>query len=60
MKDMFKLWKNKKFPKELQHKIDGFANALIHSSPEIEIFRAGFYIGMRIKEIRKELGIEED
>ena len=59
MNDMFKLWKNKKFPKELQCKINGFANALIHSSPEIEIFRAGFYIGMHIKEIRKELGIKD-
>lgn len=42
MKDMFKLWKNKKFPKELQRKIDGFANALKNSCHEIEIFKAGF------------------
>lgn len=59
MKDMFKLWKNKKFPKELQRKIDSFANALKNSCHEIEIFRAGFYIGMHIEEIRKELGIKD-
>ena len=59
MKDMFELWKNKEFPEEIQKKIDGFVNALIKSNHEVEIFRAGFYIGMHIEEIRKELGIKD-
>lgn len=41
-------------------KTDGFANAPIDNSVEQSIFRAGFFIGINLEEIKKEYGIEDE
>lgn len=41
-------------------KTDGFANAPIDNSVEQLIFRAGFFIGINLEEIKKEYGIEDE
>ena len=59
MKDVIDLYLNKEFPKKWQDKIEGFANAVVGDTDEKHKFgRAMFFIGMNIKEIRKDMGIE--
>ena len=41
-------------------KTDGFVNAPIDNSVEQSIFRAGFFIGINLEEIKKEYGIEDE
>ena len=59
MNDMFDKWDNKEFPKDIQDAIDGFANAEINSETSRIIFRAGFYIGLNIKDIRQKIGLND-
>lgn len=48
------------FLKKWQDKIEGFVNAVVGDTDEKHKFgRAMFFIGMNIKEIRKDMGIEE-
>lgn len=56
-KSIFELWQQKELPEPYQTKTDGFSS---QGKSFVEwVFRAGFYLGMHIKEIREELGIEE-
>lgn len=57
-KDMFTLWKEKNSPERIQELIDGFVNAC-HTNEEERIFRAGFYAGLHIDEISKEIGLDD-
>lgn len=58
--DMIDLYLRKKFPKKWQEEIDAFANASLGVTDEKYKFgRAMFFIGMNIKAIRKDMGIEE-
>ena len=54
-KDMYQLWVDKELPGEYQKKVDAFATAQIESFYELEIFRAGFYCGMKCDEIKAAL-----
>ena len=56
-KNCFEKWNDKEFPENIQRQIDGFADC--GKTNAEKIFRAGFYLGRNIKEIREELGIEE-
>lgn len=58
--NFFEEWRQKKLPEEWQKKTDGFANAPIDNSVEQSIFRAGFFIGINLEEIKKEYGIEDE
>ena len=56
-KNLFELWWTRAFPEARQAEIERFASN--GKSFEEEIFRAGFIIGREIKDIKKELGIDE-
>ena len=58
--NFFEEWRQNKLPEEWQKKTDGFANAPIDNSVEQSIFRAGFFIGINLEEIKKEYGIEDE
>lgn len=58
--NFFEEWRQKKLLEEWQKKTDGFANAPIDNSVEQSIFRAGFFIGINLEEIKKEYGIEDE
>lgn len=58
--NFFEEWRQKKLPEEWQKKTDGFANAPIDNSVEQSIFRAGFFIGINLENIKKEYGIEDE
>ena len=56
-KSIFELWIDRELPEELKKKVDGFS---CQGKTFTEwVFRAGFYLGRNIKEIREDLGIEE-
>ena len=58
--NFFEEWRQEKLPEKWQKKTDSFAVAPIHNSPEQMNFRAGFYIGMHLEQIKKEYGVEEE
>lgn len=56
-KSIFELWQQKELPEPWKNKTDRFSS---QGKTFVElIFRAGFYLGKHIKEVREELGIEE-
>lgn len=55
--DMYERFINKKLPKKIQEEIEARLN--FEDSIDKKMFLAGFFVGKRIKEIRKELGLED-
>ena len=56
-KSIFELWQQRKLPEPWKTKTDSFS---VQGKTFVEwVFRAGFYLGKHIKEVREELGIEE-
>jgi hypothetical protein len=56
-KSIFELWQQRKLPEPWKTNTDCFSSQCKNF---VEwVFRAGFYLGKHIKEIREELGIEE-
>ena len=51
----FDKWNNKQLPQNIQKQIDGFARATGMNNTE-QIFRAGFYIGKHLEELKREMG----
>jgi hypothetical protein len=57
LKSIFELWQECKLPEPWQTKTAGFSSQ--GKSFVEKVFRAGFFLGNHIKEVREELGIED-
>lgn len=55
--DMYERFTQGKLPKKIQEEIESRLN--FEDSADKKMFLAGFFVGIKIKEIRKELGLED-
>ena len=56
-KNMYTLWRDKELPEQIQKQIDTRID-YCHSKDE-KLFTAGFFAALKIKEIRKLMGMDD-